>query len=302
MLPRAALIAALLLVPGCTLPWERGGTGPINTSTPVIDPTPSGPPLVFGGRVIDALTNATLGEADVRIDLAQIRPCRNEGLLWQAWDVDVDADGRFGPFELPRPRSDDVAFFVHATRPGHSERVVYVGALEATRDLGNMTLALYPEAVVEGVAPAGTVVALEGDDDVRTLVADEAGRFRFDAARPVPSAFVAATDMPDSRSVTAPADIVVLEPNAAGWRLEGRLQLRSGAPVAANVLAWNGSMMVSAARAGDNGVFVLPLRAEAVEQLYVFARSQNGQYGATKVLEVQGPPGLRQTLIMEALC
>jgi hypothetical protein len=68
-----------------------------------------------------------------------------------------------------------------------------------------------------------------------------------------------------------------------------------------DVVAWNGTRLASVARAGENGIFVLPLRGEPME-LRVQARTADGHYGATSAYALEGPPGVRLSMIMRALC
>jgi len=295
---RLVVVLVLALVAsGCT---NGGGSRTTTTSSTI--PT-GGPPLHFGGVVWDALSARGVERADVVIDLAQTRPCRNEGVSWASYQVATDQEGRFGLVEVPRPGSDDFAFFVHVSAPGYTENVTFVGPAEARRDLGNLTLVLQPSASVQGTAPTITVIALDDAPFPRFAVSDTNGSWRFEGARVLPTALVAATDAPFRATVRAPETVTVPLPNASGWRLEGRLVLESGAPLAADVVARAGASgtLASAGRAGENGFFVLPLDAQPAV-LSIEARTSDGHYGATKVTNVTGPPALRETLVMRAQC
>ncbi|MFA5860993.1 MAG: hypothetical protein WDA16_04800 [Candidatus Thermoplasmatota archaeon] len=289
-----------VLFAGCTLPWQ--GDGPATTTGPTsVTPVPEGPPLVFGGNVRDIIDGHVPEGATVRIDLAQKQPCQREGIVWAAWPADASASGRFGPLEVPRPKSNDVAFFVHATAPGYNDKSLFIGAAEARGDLGNLTLDVTPTVTLRGTAPPGTVIALEDSPFPRLTVADAGGVFVIGGAPALEASFVAGTDVPFTDRVRAPQNITVPKSNGTGWQLEGRLVTTSGAPMAADIVAWNGTTLWSAARASDSGVFVLPIAPQGVA-LRIEARTWDGHYGATLTQDVQGPPATRATLVMRALC
>lgn len=289
-----------LLAGGCAFPGG-GDDGPVPTVTPTLpSPPPAGPPLVFGGVVVDARTGAPLADATVRLDLTFLRPCFRPGVGYASWTPAVHEDGRFGPFEVPRPRSDDVAFFLHAEAPGRSPNLTFVGPEQARGDLGNLTIRLHEEAAVEGRAPPGTVLALQTDAFPRLTTAGADGSFRFANARVVPAQLVAATDAPQRAEVTAPAN-VSFEASQGGWLLEGHARTPTGTPLAADVVAWNGTLLWSAARSGDNGVFAMPLPAQPVT-LRLEARTEDGAHAGTLALDVQGPPAARQAVLLRPQC
>lgn len=299
------LLALLLVAPlaGCAMPWvdddvPGGGVPPTSTT---VTPVPAGPPLTFGGVVTDARTGAPVAGAEVRLDLAQVRPCRQEGIVWTSWDDVTREDGRFGPLTVPRPRSDDVAFFLHVFAEGHSDDVTYFGAVEARRDIGNLSLAVHELANVTGTAAPGTLVALEWPGFPRVTVASADGAWRFENAQVTPAQLVAATDPPHRASVTAPATIDLPAGNASGWRLEGVVRRESGAPSAADLVAWNGTALVGVARAAENGVFVLQLPGEPLG-LRIEARTEDGRFAGTRALDVAGPPAARETVLLRAAC
>jgi hypothetical protein len=89
--------------------------------------------------------------------------------------------------------------------------------------------------------------------------------------------------------------------SARGWLLEGTLKGPTGAPLAADVAAWNGTQLVSVARAGDNGIFALPLAPRPIA-LRIEAHTGDNHFGGALTLEIHGPPALRETLLMYALC
>lgn len=299
---RVLLVLALVLpLAGCTLPGQGGGT-PTTTGPTATTPVPEGPPLVFGGIVRDITTGAAMGNATVRIDLAQKQPCQREGIVWASWPTDVAAaTGRFGPLQVPRPKSNDVAFFVHATAEGYNDKSLFIGAAEARGDIGNLTLNITPTVTLEGSAPPGTVIAVEDAPFPRIEVAQATGAFVFEEAPALEASFVAATDVPFTTRVHAPENVTVLAPNGTGWRFEGRLVSASGAPTAADIVAWNGPALWSAARAGENGIFVLPLAPQSA-MLRIEARTSDGRLGSTLAQDVQGPPATRATLVMRARC
>lgn len=293
----AALLTGCLGLGGDEEPWY-----------PTARPTPASPvplePLFFGGVVVDALTGAPVQTATIRLDLSYTRPCRNQGLGWTSWEIRPDADGAWGPLEIPRPRSDEVAFFLHVLAPGYTENATFIGAAEARGDIRNITVVLHPEASVSGWASPGTIVALDDPGFPRFAAANESGAWRFDGARVVPASLVIAElDAPLLAFVTAPAQDVGAHnaTRARGWVLEGVLRNANGAPLPGDVAAWNGTRLWSAGRAGDNGVFVLPLQPEPVA-LRIEARTAGNTHAAVKILDVDGPPALREALVARPLC
>lgn len=288
----------LLLLAGCVgngdeplVPSRNGPSGP---------PEPIGPPLRFGGTLVDALSGAALANATVRIDLAQVQPCARQGIGWSSWEVPYQ-EGRFGPFEVPRPRSDDVAFFVHALAPGYSENATMIGPAEARGDLANLTLVMHADHAVRGRAPPGTLLALDAPGFPRLALADANGTFSLEHARVVPSWLVADTPTPHREIVAAPAEVEVPANATRGWRLEGTVKSPSGAPLAADIVAYNGTMLVGVARSSATGAFALPLAPEPM-RVSIVARTPEGHLGATLALDIAGPPALRQTLLAKALC
>lgn len=296
---RAALLLVALLaagaLAGCT-DDEPPAPAPATTGTPA---PRQDLPLRFSGVVVDAATNETLGGATVRLDLAFVRPCQRPGVGYQSWELANDGAGRYGPFEVPRPRSDDVAFFLSVEAPGYAPNVTFVGP---RRDVDIFhAVALHPRASIEGAAPPGTLVALQEPRFPRVALADAEGRFRFEDARAFEADLVAATDVPVVLRVAAPANLTIEAPAGRGWLLEGVVRGPSGAPLAADVVAWNGTRLHSVARSGDNGLFALPLPPEPAE-LVIEARTAGGEYGGTKRVELSGPPALREALVLRPLC
>lgn len=296
------LVLATLVTTGC---FGLGG-GEEEPWYPTTRPTPASPPpqepLFFGGVVIDTLTGEPVADASVRIDLAQTRPCRNQGLGWSSWEPPVAEDGSWGPFEIARPRSDEVAFFVHVFAPGYAENTTYVGFDEARGDLANLTFLMHRDAAIEGVAAPGTIVALDAPGFPRFTAANESGGWRFDQARVVPATLVIAdVDAPVRTEASAPGKVEANATTNRTWLLQGVLRTAAGAPLAADVAAWNGTKLWSAGRAGENGLFVLPLPPEPVT-LRIEARTQGNAYGAVRVLEVNGAPAVREALIARSLC
>lgn len=294
----AAILVASLLA-GCVLFPSDDPPSP-DDLPPGVTPDPASPPLRFGGIVRDTRGNETLPEASVRLDLAQALPCGRQGVGWSSWDLPV-TNGSFGPFTVARPRSNDVAFFVHATAPGYAENTTFIGPTQARGDLGNLSIRLHPDARVEGTAPAGTILALDAPVFPRVTIADASGTFRFEHARANDALLVAATDVPFRTFVRAPATVTVPAVEARGWTLEGIVKGPTGAPVAADVVAWNGTQMVSVGRSAAGGAFVLPLPPEPVG-LRIEARTADNALGGTLQIEVAGPPALRETILVKALC
>lgn len=292
----AAILLVALLLTGCARDAEEPPT-PRPTSG---EPPPSGPPLRFGGRVLDALTGEPLPGASARLDLSQVLPCARQGIGWRSWDLEAH-DGRFGPLEVPRPRSDDVAFFLHVSAPGYAENATHIGPQQARGDLGNMTVLLHPDASVRGAAPPGTLVALDAPPFPRIAVTDANGTFEFPRARGVDAALVAATAIPTRLTVRAPTELDIPPSDAKGWTLEGAVRSPEGAPVAADVVAWNGTQPWSVARASSAGAFSMPLPPEPAT-LRIEARTPDARLGGVLQLDVRGPPALRETIILRALC
>lgn len=310
---RAFALAALMAAPalaGCALPWsddggERDDGSPWWGSVPRPNGSDEGPrvTVTFGGRVLDALSGEpTVDDAEVRLDLASEAPCQRESLLWRDWIIPLRDDGTFGPFEVPAPDSPSYRFFVHVNAPGYTEEVEYVGPREAIA-AANMTFVLHPRVVVEGAAPPGTVVALVGGDFPRFTVADAEAAFLFDDARTTPTQIVAATHVPHRESLTPPAFVNASAPpaNATGWGLQGVVKRDDGRPIAAEVVAWNGPLLWSAARTDEVGRFLLPLPAERAE-LRIEARTSGDQHGGVLVRTIQGPPAAVETVIVRARC
>lgn len=298
---RAVLLLTLAAVSaGCALPWtgEDGG-GATLPSTPA-PPTP-GAQLTFAGRVQDVVDARIVPDAEVLIDLAQVRPCFQEGIVWNQWSTATDAEGRFGPITVPVPRSSDVAFFVRVNAPTYADASLYVGPTQARAGVANLTLVLHPDADVRGTAAPGTVLALSWPDFPRLAVANETGAFAFPQAHATPMQIVADTSPPWRASLAAPATVDVPNGNGTAWRLEAFTRLDTGAPTEADVVAWSGADLVGVARAGENGFFVLPLDPEPRE-LRVEARTADGRFGGSKVLALNGPPATRENVILRALC
>lgn len=294
----AALVLVAVTLTGCLRDAGDDG-GQMSSPTPT-EPAPVGPPLRFGGRLVDAATGALLENATVRVDLAQTLPCMRQGVGWRSWDV-VVANGTFGPLEVPRPRSDDVAFFLHAYAEGYSENATFIGPAQARGDLGNLTVRLHPDASVSGRAPPGTLLALDAAPFPRVAVADANGTWAFPHARAADAWLVAAVDAPLRALVRAPAELDVAPAEARGWTLEGVVKSPAGAPLAADVVAWNGTQLWSVARASDAGAFAMPLPPEPAS-LRVEARTADGRYGGVLALDIKGPPALRETVLTRELC
>lgn len=296
------LVLFVLPLAGCALPWGGGDDGGSTVVLPGDDATrPDAPMLTFGGDVTDARDGRPIVGAVAKLDLAQVRPCRREGIVWAATDATSGEDGRFGPMEVAVPRSDDVAFFLRVSAEGYSEETTFIGPQEARGDTRNLTIVLHPDVSVNGTAAPGTVVALEWPGFPRLAVADEDGNFSFPHARVEPAQLVTDASPPWRANLTAPATVDARNGNGTAWRVEGVARLESGAPTAADVVAWNGTWLVGAARAGDNGVFVLPLDAEPRE-VRIEARTADGRFGGSKVLLLNGPPAQRESVLLRALC
>lgn len=298
--PRAVLLVTLVTLASAGCLWGDTDTQPPTPTTTTPTAPDDGPPLVFGGRVRDALSGEPVADAQVRLDLAHVLPCRREGTIWTQYPVPIDEEGVFGPVEVPRPRSDDFAFFLHTTSPGHTEDVVLIAPYDAPPDIGNITVALHPATRVEGTAPSGTVIALDAPRFPRLAVANATGAFAFDDALTGERAYAAATATPQHGTLTPPATLA-FEETPTGWRLEGVVKTTHGTGLAADVVAWNGTQLVSAARASETGVFLLPLEP-APASLRLDARTSDGRYAGSLALDLNGPPGTRQTILMRELC
>ena len=295
------LVLLVLPLAGCTLPWDRdAGDGP--ATLPTDDGAPPAARYVHvGGVVTDARDGTPIEGAVARLDVAQVRPCRREGIVWSATDTVSLPDGRFGPMEVPVPRSNDVAFFLRVKAAGYSEDVTFLGPQEARGDTRNLTVVLHAEGAVNGTAPPGTVVALEWPGFPRLAAADAEGRFTFPNAHVTPMQLAADTSPPWRGNATAPAHLTIPEGNGTAWRLEGVARLESGAPVAADLVAWNGRALVGAARASESGVFLMPLDA-APQEVRIEARTPDGRHGGSKVVDVKGPPAQREVVLLRPLC
>ena len=297
-----AVLLVVLALSGCTgadRPLVPTGGSP-TLSTPT--PDPRFPPLHFGGQVVDALSGAPVQDADVHLDLAAMQPCRREGIVWNQDAIPRGIDGRFGPFEAQRPRTDDFAYYLHVAAPGYAENVTFVGPAEAQRDLGNLTIVLHPDAAIEGRAPPGTVLALDAPGAPRLTVADANGTFRFAHARVLPAWLVAALEAPQTVDSAAPDDLTFEATNASGWRLQGVVKAPSGASLVADLVARNASgALVSAARSSDDGLFTLPLAAHP-DKLSLEARTADGRYLAILPVTVDGPPATRLNVLTRAQC
>jgi len=293
---KLAAVALVLLLAGCATPAPFE---PDVATTPH-RPTPIGPPLRFGGIVKDAVTLEPVAHAAVRLDLAQTLPCGRQGVGWTSWQP-PQANGTFGPLEVARPRSDDVAFFLHARADGYAPNATFIGPAQARGDLGNMTVLLHPDAAIEGRAPPGTLLALDAPPFPRVALADANGTFRFPQARAADATLVAATDVPFVTTVRPPAQVEVERDAARGWTLEGVVKGPTGAPVAADVVAWNGTRLESVARSGASGAFAMPLPPRPAE-LRIEARTADNSYGGVLTLDLKGPPALRETVLVKPLC
>lgn len=306
--PAALALVALLAAPalaGCALPWgaepDGGDEGDWwgDVPRPGDDPEPN-VIVTFGGRVVDALSGDAVQDATVRIDLAQEAPCRREALLWRDWFLRVEPDGTWGPFEQPAPDSPSYRFFVHADAPGYTRETRYVGPAEAA-SARDILFVLHPRVAVEGAAPPGTVIALTAPGFPRFTVADANGTFRFEDARTDPLMLVAATASPHREALRAPANVSVASPDETGWTLQGVVKRDDGRPLAARVVAWNGTTLWSAAVTDEVGRFLLSLPAERAE-LRIEARTEDDRYGGVLARTVQGPPSTAETVIARALC
>lgn len=292
-------ILIVLLLAGCTRFPGQEPEGPIDTGLPP-PPTPAGPPLVFGGVVRDAATGALVPQAYVRLDLAQAQPCGRQGVGWTSWEP-AQANGTWGPLEVPRPRSDDVAFFLHVLAEGYSENATFIGPTQARADISNLTVIIHPDASVEGSAPPGTLVALDAPGFPRVTLASANGTFVFPGARAANATLVAGTQTPYATLVRAPSRLEIPEAAERGWILEGVVKGPTGAPLAADVVAWNGTALASVGRASENGVFTLPLAREPAS-LRIEARTSDNHYGGALQIDIAGSPAVRETILAKARC
>lgn len=297
---RVLLVLAALLLAGCSHPdADDDGDGATPTGA---TPTPSEVRLVFGGRVVDARTGAPLPDATVRLDLGQTRPCQRQGVLWTSYDLPVAPNGTFGPLDLPAPATTEVGFFLHARAPDHTANATFIGPAETRRGVSNLTVVLHEEAAIEGTAPPGTLIALNHPGFPRLAIANGTGHFAFPNARVHESAWVAATLPPVQGRAAAPSNFTIEAPNATmAWRLEGSVRGPDGQGLVADVVAWNGSSLASAAKTTAEGNFTLPLKATP-QDLLLEARTQDGAYGGVLRLPVEGPPATRQAIVLRALC
>lgn len=292
------LLVLVTLLAGCT---DGAGPAPTpTTATPTATPDdPRYPDIPFGGQVVDALDTRPVPEAEVKLNLAFLRPCRQESIGYTTWQPALDVEGRWN-VTTPRPRSNDVAFFLHVAAPGYAESVTFLGPTEIGRGVTNLTTVLHPKANVTGIAPPGTLVALAQDAWPRFAVADANASFAFEDAHVHPRAWVAATELPARGMVAAPGEIRVASPNATGWTLQGTVTL-DGARRAADLVAWNGTQMWSVARAGSDGAFTMPLPPEPAT-LRLEARTPDGTQGGVLPLDLNGPPATRVSMLLRALC
>lgn len=297
---RVPLLLLALSLSGCALPWEADDAPVAPTPRPTGDGFQA-PRLTFAGVVVDALDERPVEGARVVIHVNQEQPCRRPGIGWASYPMTLDAESRFGPYEVTTPAGAGWRFFVEASAVGYTTERTYVGPEQASQTR-NLTLVLHPRANVTGAAPPGTVAGLETDDGFATLaVADERGRLAFEGVHVGERDLVVALDVPWRSRIAAPAEVDPTT-NGSGWVLRGVARRADGAGVAADVFAWNGTTLWSAARANDVGQFALPLPPESVERLRVEARTTTGQYGGGAVLDVNGPPAATQTILMRARC
>ena len=301
---RPLLFLILLVAPALAGCWHAGEGDDGEDPPPATGTAPTQPPqgkLTFGGRVVDARTGEPVEDATVRLDLAQTNPCRRQGVLWNAYALPLREGARYGPFEIAIPRSDDVAFFLHVDAPGYSENVTFVGPAEASAGVRNVTVVLHPDAALEGRAPPGTLVALDAPGFPRLALAGADGAFRIEGARVVEAAWVANTEPPLAGRVTPPATLDLAPRGGPAWRLEGVAKDASGAPVAVDVVAWNGSVPVSVARSNAAGLFALPLDARP-QDVMLEARTPDGALGGSHRVVLDGPPALRQDVVLQRRC
>lgn len=295
--PFAILVLAATLA-GCAF---GGDTAPTTTTaTPTATEEPFQFEVTFGGRVRDALSGDPVPDAEVRIDLAAEKPCRQESIVWRDWTLDVGVEGEFGPFTQPAPNSPTYRFFVHVRAPGYTRETVYIGPQQAAY-ASNLSITLHPRVAVEGAAPAGTVIAMSDPGFPRFTVADANGTFRFDDARTANVTLVAATESPYRAVLTPPASVDATDTAGDGWLLQGLAKRDDGRPVAARVVAWNGTQLWSAALTDEVGRFLLPLPPEAAA-LRIEARTADDHYGGVLARTLSGPPAASETVLLRARC
>lgn len=289
---------------GCVFPFGGDDAGPAEQWWPTATSQAPGEPVrvTFGGRVVDALSGAPVPDAEVRLDLAHTLPCRQESIVWNAWPLAVDAEGAFGPFELPAPNSPTQRFFLHADAAGYTTRVQYVGP-ENVAEADNLTLVLHPRVSVDGAAPPHTVLALSDPEGgfPRFAVANGSGGYAFEDAGVYPARLVAATPVPFRVEVQPPAVVNATNGNGTGWSLQGVLKREDGSPIDAHVVAWRGDALWSAAVTDEVGRFLLPLAPEPGE-LRIEARTQDDHWGGALTRNVNGPPSTVETIVMRPLC
>ena len=295
--PFAILVVAATLA-GCIFGSDSEDPPTPTTISPTVEPFQY--EVTFGGRVLDALSGDAVPDAEVRVDLAAEKPCRQESIVWRDWQVPVDAEGAFGPFTQPAPDSPTYRFFVHVQAPGYTREVVYIGPQQAAF-APNLTVVLHPRLAVDGAAPPGTVVAMSGAAFPRFAVADANGTFRFDDARTANVSLVVATPATHRALLTPPATVDASNATGDGWALQGVTKRDDGRPVAARVVAWNGTQLWSAALTDEVGRFLLPLPAESAA-LRIEARTADDQYGGVLARTLNGPPAASETVLMRARC
>lgn len=298
---RAAAIALCVLLSGCTLLGNEELPPPPSTPTATATGATPAPEdtIAFSGIVRDAATREPLPAAIATLQLAQSQPCLRPGIGWRSWDMPVAANGTFGPIEVPRPRSDDVAFFVHVRADGYSDNLTPIGP--TSRRALAFDVALHPVANVTGTAAPGTLVALDHPGFPRIALAGADGRFAFEGVRSVPAGLVAGTDEPWSIVVEPNATLAVPTPAQRGWTLEGSVKGPTGAGLASDLVAFNGTRLVGVARSSATGAFEIHLPRE-IGRIDLVARTSDGHYGASKVVDIAGPPALTETLLAKARC
>lgn len=301
--PVAGLLALILLAPlsGCALE-DPAPAPPLATSWVTGTPPPAGEPVrvTFGGQVLDALSGEAVDDAQVVLVLASEAPCQRESIAWNDYLLPLDAEGRFGPFQVDAPNSPDYRFWVHVDAAGYTSEALYVGPRQAPL-AGNMSIVLHPRVAVEGSAPAGTIVALAAPKFPRFEVANATGAFRFDDARVTQTQLVAATPNPERFDLTPPTNDIVVISNGTGWAMQGVVKREDGRPIGAKVVAWAGTTLWSAAVTDEVGRFLLPLPPTQAA-LTIEARTGDDQFGGTLAREVNGPPSTVETVIVRARC
>lgn len=297
---RVLLVALAALLAGCTLPDGDDGNG---TTTPTATQEPPAITVTFAGRVVDALSGEPVDDAVVLVDLADTRPCQQESVIWNQWEVPVDADGAFGPFQQPAPNSPTYRFFLHVESPGYTKESMYVGP-EQVAAVANATIVLHPRVAVNGTAPPGTVLAMTTDGFPRFTVTGADGAWRLDDARTDEVQLVAATRPPRVTTLTPPASWNATAQNATtptGWQLQGVVQREDGRPHEARVVAWNGTRLWAAALTDEVGRFLLELPATPAE-LRIEARDRDDAWGGVLARDVNGPPASVETVLVRPLC